>query len=511
VQNAVPQNVLEARGIVRDFPGVRALDHVDFETRSGEVHAVVGANGAGKSTLAKVIAGVYPPNEGQLLINGEVVSFSSPADAKQHGIMCAYQEVDTALVSYLSVTENVLINRLVQGRNPLLKWRELHRAAEELLERVDLHIDVRQPVSELSLHEKQKVVIAQALESQAKFLILDEPTAPLSLREVDQLFELINHLTKGGDLGIIYISHRMQEVFNIADRITVMRDGRRVATVRPEDSSTDEVVFLMLDKSLDQEYTRQIDDTSIGEVVFETQNLNRPPLVNDVSFQARAGEVVGFTGLVGAGKTELARVLFGADHPYTGRMILKGKPVSFGSPSHAVQAGMMLVPEERRQQGVLVEMPIAHNLSLPSLKRLSRFGIVQRRRENETATRMVNELGIVCRDIQQEVKYLSGGNQQKVAVGKWLVSTGQVFIFDEPTKGVDVGAKTEIFRLVGELAAAGACVLYFSSEIQEVLGICDRILVMYDGHIVAELDPAGATQDLILKYATGAGDHNGKP
>lgn len=508
MQNNLPGNVLEAKGIVRDFPGVRALDHVDFETRDSEVHAVVGANGAGKSTLAKVLAGVYPPNEGELQINKQKVSFNGPADAKRHGIVCAYQEVDTALVPYLSVTENVLINRLVQANNPFTNWPRLHRAAEELLARVDLTVDVKKPVSELSLHEKQKVVIAQALEAEAKFLILDEPTAPLSLREVEQLFELIEQLTSDG-LGIIYISHRMTEIFSIADRITIMRDGQKVATVKPEDSSTDEVVFMMLDKTLDQEFARDKRSTEVGDVVFEVKNLTRKPLVNSVSFQGRAGEVIGITGLVGAGKTELARVLFGADRSHAGQILLKGKPVSFRSPSFAVQRGMMLVPEERRQQGVLVDMSIAQNLTLPSLTDMTTFGLVRRRIENETANKMVAELGIVCQDIQQKVKFLSGGNQQKVAVGKWLVTPGQVFIFDEPTKGVDVGAKTEIFRLAGELAEAGACIIYFSSEIPEIIGVSDRILVMYDGYVVAELDPEEATQDNILKYATGAGEQNG--
>jgi len=505
---ALPTNKLEARGIVKDFPGVRALDHVDFETHSGEVHAVVGANGAGKSTLAKIIAGAYQATEGQVLMNNEPLTIRGPLDAKNLGIFCAYQEVDTALVPYLSVTENVLMNRLVQAKSPVLNWAKLHRAAGELLSRVDLSVDVRRPVSELSLHEKQKVVIAQALEAQSKFLILDEPTAPLSLREVDQLFELIGQLTKQG-LGIIYISHRMAEVFSIADRITVMRDGKRVGTVKPQDSSTDEVVFMMLDKTLEEEFARHEKGIEPGDVLFEAKELYRPPLVNHISFQARAGEVVGITGLVGAGKTELARVLFGADRLLSGEIILKGKAIRFRSPAHAVQKGMMLVPEERRQQGVLVDMNIAENLSLPSLADFCTLGFVRSRQENKTAEKLVDELGIVCRDIRQEVKLLSGGNQQKVAVGKWLITPGQVFIFDEPTKGVDVGAKAEIFRLVDELAEAGNCIIYFSSEIPEILRVSDRILVMYDGRTVAELQPETATQDIILKYATGTGEQNG--
>jgi simple sugar transport system ATP-binding protein len=501
-------HIIEAKNIVRDFPGVRALNCVNFDAKSGEVNAIVGANGAGKSTLAKILAGVYPPNEGELAINYEKVIFTGPADAKKAGVVCAYQEVDTALVPYISVTENVFLNRLANSKQVMVNWRKLHEDAEELLARVNLEIDVRQPVSDLSLHEKQKVVIAQALEGSAKFLILDEPTAPLSLREVDQLFELITQLTQDG-LGIIYISHRMAEIFSIADRVTVMRDGRNVATVKPGESSVDEVVFLMLDKTIAQEFARKEQSLEFGEVLLETNKLDRFPLVKDVSIQVKAGEVLGMTGLVGAGKTELARVLFGADRPHSGEILLKGKVVSFRSPSDAVQKGLMLVPEERRQQGVLVEMPIVQNLSLPNLESMTTwFGLVRRKFENKAASKIVSELGIICQSIQQKVKFLSGGNQQKVAVGKWLITPGQIFIFDEPTKGVDVGAKAEILRLVRELANANSAVIYFSSEIPEILKVSDRILVLFDGQIVAEFNPNEATQDTILKFATGTGEEN---
>lgn len=499
-------NTLKAQGIRKTFPGVVALDHVDFDVRGGEVHAIVGANGAGKSTLAKILAGAYRPTAGNILLNEVEINIAGPADAQRHGIACAYQEVDTALVSYLSVTENALINRISRAKSPIfMNWPKLHREAEALLDRVDLRVNVRQPISELTLHEKQKIVIAQALEAQAKFLILDEPTAPLSLREVEQLFTLIHNLTEEG-LGIIYISHRMSEVFEIAARITIMRDGQKVGTVTPQTSSSDDVIFMMLDKTLEQEYEREGGVEEFGPVTLEVKDLYRPPLVNDISFQVRAGEVLGITGLVGAGKTELARVLFGADRPVFGEVRLLEKRVRFRSPADAVKAGVMLVPEERRQQGVLVDMSIAQNLSLPSLQLMSKVGFVQRGREQQTAETMIKELGVVCRDTRQEVRLLSGGNQQKISVGKWLIASGHLFIFDEPTKGVDVGAKTEIFRLVGQLAQAGKSIIYLSSEIPEILGICDRILVMYDGRIVAEFEPDQASQDLILKYATGGGD-----
>lgn len=505
-----PEKTLETRSLCKTFPGVCALDNVDFSARAGEVHAVVGANGAGKSTLAKILSGAYHPDSGEISLFGEIISINSPLDAKRKGIICTYQEVDTALVRYLSVAENVMINQLVTSPGVVVNWGEINQKAKEYLHQVDLDVDVKKQLLELTLSQKQKVVIAQALEQKAKFLILDEPTAPLSLREVEQLFKLIRALTKKG-IGIIYISHRMTEVFEIADRISVMRDGRLVTTLQAKETNPEEIIFHMLEKTFDQAEQHSIrDDLAEKPIVFEVKNLKREPLVNDVSFFVREGEVLGITGLVGAGKTELARVLFGADKLRMGEINLSGKPIRVSSPAEAVEQGLMLVPEERRRQGVLVDFNITQNLTIPSLKRFSRGGILNQKMEKKASQKIVEDLKVICRGVEQEVKYLSGGNQQKIAVGKWLVTPGQVFLFDEPTKGVDIGAKEEIFRLVSSLAKAGAAVVYFSSEIPEILRMSDRILVLYDGKVAKELDRKTATDDLILKYATGGGDHNDK-
>lgn len=504
-----PVMALETKGLSKAFPGVCALDNVDFETLCGEVHAVVGANGAGKSTLAKVLSGAYRPDSGEIFLFGEKVSINNPLEAKKNGIICAYQEVDTALVRYLSVAENVMINKLVAEPGAIVNWGNINKEAAEYLHKVDLDIDVRKQIGELSLSQKQKVVIAQALEQKAKFLILDEPTAPLSLREVDQLFALIHNLTKTG-IGIIYISHRMAEVFSIADRITVMRDGKCVATRKTKETNANEIIFLMLEKTFDQVEKHEVrKEINKKPIVFEAKNLQRSPLVNNISFSVREGEVLGITGLVGAGKTELARVLFGADKLSGGNIFLHGKKITIGSPAAAVENGLMLVPEERRRQGVFVNFSITQNLTIPSLNSFAKMGFINKRKEKTAASKIVKNLQIVCQSVEQEVKYLSGGNQQKVAVGKWLITPGQVFLFDEPTKGVDVGAKEEIYRLVASLAKSGAAIVYFSTEIPEILRMSDRILVLYDGCVETEIDRSMATEDLILKFATGGGRNNG--
>lgn len=500
---------LETKGIRKTFPGVLALDDVDFDTCCGEVHAVVGANGAGKSTLVKILSGVYHPDRGDILLAGQKIVLNHPLDAKKKGIVTAYQEVDTSLVRYLSVAENVMVNQLVEDKKIFVNWKELYRGAQEYLDRVDLRIDLKKPVSELSLSQKQKVVIAQALEQKAKFLILDEPTAPLSMKEVDQLFLLIRNLTSSG-IGIIYISHRMAEVFSIADRITVMRDGKCVATQNAKQTKPDEIVYQMLQKSVLQPKEHKIKTTRTErKIFFAAENLSRPPLVKNVSFKVREGEVLGITGLVGAGKTELARIIFGADRLKSGDIFIKGKKIKITSPACAVKKGLMLVPEERRQQGVLLNMNVTQNLTLSSLEIFSKTGFINQKKENVVSKKIVGDINIVCQNIDQKVKYLSGGNQQKVAVGKWLVTPGLLFIFDEPTKGVDIGAKEEIYRLISRLTESGASVIFFSSEIPEIIRMSDRILVMYDGRIITKFDRNNATEKEILKFATGGGNGYG--
>lgn len=490
--------LLRMQGISKTFPGVKALQDVHFELRSGEIHALLGANGAGKSTLMKILSGAYFADEGSIIADGNPIQIRTPKDAMSQGIYCVYQEVDTALVPELSVTENVMMDRLVSG-GAWVDWGKLNREAEAILAKIGAAFPVRRKIEELSISQKQLVLIARAIAHKAKIIIFDEPTAPLSLEESERLFAIMRGLKEEG-VGLIFISHRLNEVFRVCDRITVMRDGRHVLTQAAADMDTAGVIEAMLGKTFTEEFPKA--DVPIGETLLEVKNLSRGAKVRGVSFTLRRGEILGVVGLVGAGKTELSRLLFGADPADGGEIRLGGRKLKLRQPEDAVRAGIVLVPEERRKQGVLVEETVKRNLSLPILRKLSALGFVKRREENTHAQSMVEQLGVNPRDPNRTVKHLSGGNQQKVAVGKWLPTPSDVYMFDEPTKGVDVGAKSDIFRLIGSLAEQGKGIIYLSCELNEIVGIADRILVMSYGSVVKELSRAEASQDLILTYAS---------
>lgn len=490
--------LLQMQGIGKSFPGVRALNGVDFELQSGEIHALLGANGAGKSTLIKILSGAYSVDEGSIRLHGTLVQMSSPKEAISLGIQCVYQEVDTALVPELTVSENIMLDSLVQGSR-WISWGRMHKRAASILENIGISLPVRKKVEELSIAQKQLVLIARAVAHKAKIVIFDEPTAPLSLEESDRLFQIMHRLKAEG-VGIIFISHRLSEVFQISDRITVMRDGQHVSTKQASQTDVQQVIEAMLGKTFNEEFPKEQAD--IGEVLLEVRGLKRGTKVRNVDFTLRRGEILGIAGLVGAGKTELSRLLFGADQAEGGEIRLKGRALNLRGPVDAVHAGIALVPEERRKQGILVEESIKHNLSLPILEKLSRFGFIRRGKERTHADEMVKRLGVMPPNPEQALKHLSGGNQQKVAVGKWLPTGAEVYLFDEPTKGVDVGAKSDIFRLIGKLAKEGKGVIYFSCEISEILGIADRILVMSYGSVLKELSREEATQDQVLYYAS---------
>jgi simple sugar transport system ATP-binding protein len=499
--NTLP--LLQMQGITKSFPGVKALEQVDFELRSGEIHALLGANGAGKSTLMKILSGAYSNDEGAIVVDGQALQFRNPKEAMAHGIQCVYQEVDTALVSGLTVTENIMLDRLVQGAG-LVSWRKLHREAEAILSSMGTVLPVRSKVEELSISQKQLVLIARAVAHKAKIVIFDEPTAPLSLEESERLFGIMRRLKQEG-VGLIFISHRLNEVFQICDRITIMRDGQHVLREAAAEMDVPQVIEAMLGKTFTEEFPKV--EAVIGEPLLEVRGLSRGTKVRGVDLTLRRGEILGVVGLVGAGKTELSRLLFGADAADGGEVWLGGKRLRLREPEDAVRAGIALVPEERRKQGVLVEESVKHNLSLPILQKLSKLGFIKRSEEQKHANQLIQELGVSPRDPEQTVKFLSGGNQQKVAVGKWLSTSADVYLFDEPTKGVDVGAKSDIFRLIGRLAQEGKGIIYFSCEISEILGIADRILIMSYGTVMKELSRAEATQDRILTYAS-AGEAN---
>lgn len=488
------------QGIEKQFSGVPALRTVDFEVKAGEVHALLGANGAGKSTLMKILTGAFQLDGGTISIDGQPVRIQSPQDAKAMGIQCVYQEVDTALIPYLSVAENILLDQLVQAKGSgLISWQRLYSESEELLRGFGFSIPVKMTVEECSLSEKQLILIARATVQKAKFVIFDEPTAPLSTKESERLFQIIDQLKKAG-VGIIYISHRLPEIFEICDRITIMRDGQHVITTETEQTNMDEVIGHMLGKSFAEEFPKAI--VPIGEPILEVTGA-KGGKVHNADLTVREGEIVGVVGLVGAGKTELARLLFGADAAEAGQIKLRGSAVRIRTPKDAVDAGIVLVPEERRKEGIFVEESVKNNLSVATIAKWSPLGFIRNGLEAGQAKELVLRLGVKTADISQLVGFLSGGNQQKVAIGKWLETDASVFMFDEPTKGVDIGAKSDIYRLIGKLAEQRKGVLYFSCEFQEVIGISDRILVMFEGRIVKELSREQATQELIMYYASG--------
>lgn len=491
---------LTMRNISKSFAGVPALNSVDLHVRGGEIHALLGANGAGKSTLMKILSGAYEADEGMIEISGNFYTLSSPADAKAAGIHCVYQEVDTSLVPHLSVSENIFLDRLATSKGKaFLRWNKLHEEAEAVLKRLGLLITPRALVRDLTLAEKQLVLIARLLAQEAKFVILDEPTAPLSLEEADKLFGIMKGLKEAG-IGVIFITHRLPEVFQVCDRITIMRDGQRVVTESTERMDAASVVKAMLGKSFEEEFPKLT--AAIGEPVMTVKDLVAGNRVRGVNLEVRRGEIVSVVGLVGAGKTELSRVLFGADAAQSGTVTVKGQAARLRTPTDAVQSGVALIPEERRKEGILVRESVLHNLSLPLLKSISRLGFLSGSAERSYANSQVSELGIKAAGITQLTAYLSGGNQQKVAIGKWLGTEADVFLFDEPTKGVDVGAKSDIFRIIGRLAQQGKGIVYFTCEFAEALGLADRILVMCDGVIVKSFARGEATQEDLLYFAS---------
>ncbi len=491
--------LLRLDSIAKSFGGVRALKGVSFELRAGEVHAVIGENGAGKSTLIKVITGAHAPDAGSIEICGQGVEANSPALSRSLGIAAIYQQ--PALFPDLTVAENIGLRLERGGPWRLIRWGDRGRRAAALLARVGANISPDAPVRHLTMPQQQLVEIASALGGDAKALILDEPTASLSDREVDNLFRVIGELKSQG-VGMIYISHRLEELPRIADRVTVLRDGAYVGTRAMAEVDRSELIRLMVGRSLDSVFPKI--DVTPGEVALETRGIGCAASgVRGVSIQVRKGEILGLAGLVGAGRTELARVLFGLTAADSGEILLRGRPVTIDQPSTAVALGIAYVPEDRRRHGVILDMPIAANTTLAVLDRISRYGLIDFAREREVAADFVRKLGTKTPSIDNRVGNLSGGNQQKVAVARWLATEPSVIILDEPTQGVDVGAKAEIHKLMGDLAARGLAIIMISSELPEVLGMSDRIAVMHAGAVIGELSRAEATQERVLELALG--------
>jgi len=497
--NTPVANVLALKGVSKEFPGVRALDDVPFEMRAGEVHALLGENGAGKSTLIKIISGVHQPDRGEMLLDGEPVQFHSPNEAQQHGVATIYQEL--LLFPELSVAENIFMGHAPTTRLGTMDWRLMRKLAEQQLASLDIHdLNVDRLVGTLSVGNRQRVEIAKALSQDARLLIMDEPTAALTEADVEKLFGIVRILRERG-VGIVYISHRLEEVFELADRVTVLRDGEYVATKDVVDTDESELISMMVGRTIDNLYPKL--DVEAGEAMLELQGLTRRPLTRDVSLSIRRGEIVGLAGLVGAGRSELAQTVFGITPAQSGTIVLDGQSVRINAPSDATSLGIAYVPEDRSTQGLIREMRIRENVSLAVLKKLSTASFINAQAETDLAAQSIEQFNIRANNSEQVVNKLSGGNQQKVVLGKWLASEPRVLIMDEPTRGIDVGAKAEVHRLMSELAREGLAILMISSELPEVMGMSDRILVMRDGSIVAEYDRNEATQEQIAAAMMG--------
>ncbi|GAA4654738.1 sugar ABC transporter ATP-binding protein [Anaerocolumna aminovalerica] len=496
---------LEMKNISIEFPGVKALSDVDFKMTGGTIHALIGANGAGKSTLMKVIAGANTTYTGEIYVDGEPVEIRSPKSAKDLGIEIVFQEVDTALIPYLSVAENVMFNEMVNNmkRKQVVNWKDIRKTAKETLERLNVDLDVNTIVSDLTLAQKQMVLIARCVVGKCRLLILDEPTAPLSNSETEELFRIVRELKKDG-VGIIFISHRLNELFEICETITVMRNGKVVENmpITPQ-LQTKDIVELMLGRKMEENYKKK--NVNIGDVLLEVEGLTEEEgRVKNISLNVKRGEIIGIAGLVGAGKTELCKTLFSALKQSSGTVKLNGKAIKYKSPNAAVKHGFALVPEERRREGVLITDPVYSNISIASMKKYTGlFSVVNSLKERKDACQMIKDLGIKTPSENQEVALLSGGNQQKVVLGKWLNSESEIYIFDEPTKGIDVGAKRDMYELIERLVAQGKGVIYASCEFQEILTLADRVYVMYDGEIVKELNVADTDEKELLYFSTG--------
>ncbi|HYA99611.1 MAG TPA: sugar ABC transporter ATP-binding protein [Ktedonobacteraceae bacterium] len=494
-----PQDPIVAlNGIAKQFGGVQALKGVDFSLFPGEVHALVGENGAGKSTLVKILAGIYRPDAGVMKVGGEVVELRSPTQAQNLGIAVVQQE--PMMFPDLDVSENVFMGRHPRDPFGRVDWKRMYREVDQLLASLDVSLSSHAPVQGLSVAEQQLVEISKALSLQARVLVLDEPTAALSAHEVDELFAIVRQLRERG-VAILFVSHRLEEVFMIADRLTVFRDGAHIITAPVSEMSTEEIIRHMVGRELSNLFPKGT--TEIGAVVLEVRHLTRPGVFSDVSFALHQGEILGLAGLVGAGRTEVAQVLFGIDHAEGGEILLKGKKVHIRSPQQAMEYGIAYVPEDRHLHGLVMNFSIAANVTLAILNQVSRLGLVDPRRERRIAGEYSSQLSVRSEGVEQLVNALSGGNQQKVVLGKWLATNPSVLILDEPTRGIDVGAKAEVHRIISDLAAKGLAIILISSELPEVLAMADRVVVLHEGRITGTFSRSEATQERVMFAATG--------
>ncbi len=493
------QIILEMKNIDKRFSGVHALKSVNLELKKGEVHALMGENGAGKSTLMKVLCGIHKRDGGEVYLFGKEVNFNTIKDSQEAGISIIHQELN--MMNHLTVAQNIYI-----GREPMIKGvciddKKMEKDAQELFDRIGVKIDPSAILGTLTVGKQQMVEIAKAVSKESKILILDEPTAALTQLEVEELFKIMNDLKAKG-IGMVYISHRMDEINRISDRITVMRDGEYVGTLITKDTTKDEIVKMMVGRVIYGDKKEQSNVSEDAETVLEVKNLNRGKEIKDVSFKLRKGEILGFSGLMGAGRTEVARAIYGADPVDSGEIFINGKKVKISTPEDAVKNGICYLSEDRKRYGLMLDKSVAENSVLASLDNYIKLGWIQDKAIEVDAEKENTKLKTKTPSMNQLLKNLSGGNQQKVIIARWLLKNSDIFIFDEPTRGIDIGAKSEMYELMEELASHGKSVIMISSELAEIQRLSDRVIVMCEGRITGEIDIKDATQEKIMAYAT---------
>ncbi len=483
--------ILSLKGITKEFPGVKALDNVTINVERGTIHGLVGENGAGKSTLIKVLAGIYHPEAGEIVLEGQSRKFASPIEARAAGISVVHQEIK--LAEPLSVAENMFLGNVMM-KGHLVDWKGMRQRAREIVDDLGMDIDVDAQVSSLTVAKKQIVEIMHAINNNSRILVMDEPSAVLTNRELDVMFRIVRQLREKG-ITIIYISHRLDEVFDLCDNVSVLRDGKHIDTLPIEQITRQGLINMMVGREMGKEYPKE--PGNIGDTILKVEHLSRG-ILKDISFEVRAGEVFGISGLVGAGRTELARAIMGIDRPESGEIYVRGKKVNYRRFSDAIKDGLGLIPEDRKLQGLVQIMTVERNTTLVNLPRISPGGVIRKGLESSLSADYAKKLRVMTPSMDTEVQFLSGGNQQKVVVAKWLFREAEILFLDEPTRGIDVGAKSEIYRLINEMVKEGKTVVMISSEMPELLGMCDRIMVMHEGHKMGELTQAEATQEKIM-------------
>jgi len=488
--------ILSMKNVCKEFPGVKALQDVSLDIIRGEIHGLVGENGAGKSTFIKIIGGSYSLSSGEMYLNGEQLSFSAPLEAQKKGISVVHQELK--LVDSLTVMENIYLGRWPKMKAGVIDWEKLKEDAKKLIESIGTTLDPEELVGNLTVAQMQIVEICKVLSTNAKFIIMDEPSAVLTPSEMDTLYSIIKKLKVDG-ITIMYISHRLEEIFDLCDRVTVLRDGKKIDTLAVSEVSKADLIKKMVGHELGMEHPKEV--VPIGEVVLSVNNLCRGNVLKGISFELHRGEILGFAGLVGAGRTEVARAIFGADKGVTGEVTLKGQNYNPSTVPNAIKRGIGLISEDRKREGLVLNLSVQKNLSLVNMKTVLKCGFISEQKEEELADKYIRELKIMTPSAEQEVTYLSGGNQQKVVIGKWLNTNSEILMLDEPTRGIDIGAKKEIYNIMTDLVKQGKAILMISSEMPELLGMCDRIIVMHEGKITGCLDRTEATQEKLLELA----------